>query len=351
MPFQPEEYRILVCDDSVTNVMLLSGLCQNEGYGETVTVTDPRKVLPTLEKDTFDLLMLDIEMPHLDGFEVMAMVRKKFSAETLPILILTGLKKTEVRNRALSEGASDFLNKPFDQTEVLLRVRNLLKIHNAYKIQENINHQLEKKVQERTRELNKASEELVHRLAMIGEMRDKETGNHVIRVGEYARELAELSNLPSEICYLINKAAPLHDIGKVGIADNILLKPGKLDETEVVSMKTHAEKGGEILGQHDSILMQLAASIALNHHEKWNGKGYPKGLGGESIPVEARITAISDVFDALTTQRPYKPAWPVEKAIAYLKEQSGKSFDPHLVMLFLDNIDRFMSIREKYSDQ
>ncbi len=351
MTLEPSDFKILICDDSVTNVMVLAKLCQSEGFTDTQTVTDPRKVVPLIEAQNFDLLMLDIEMPHMSGFDVMSEIRKRHADELLPILILTVLQNTDIRNRALAEGASDFLNKPFDQTEVILRVKNLLKVRYVYRIQQNLNQELEKKVQERTRELDAASEILVRRLAQVGEMRDKETGNHVIRVGQYASLLAELSGLPAEICYMMNKAAPLHDIGKVGVADDILLKPGKLDGKERVVMKTHAEKGAELLGDHDSLLMQLAASIAMHHHEKWDGSGYPRGIAGESIPIEGRITAISDVFDALTTQRPYKPAWPVEKAIAYLQGQSGKSFDPGLLKLFFDNLDKVMKIKEQYSDE
>jgi len=213
-----------------------------------------------------------------------------------------------------------------------------------------VNAALEVKVQERTEELNLANEILIHRLAKVGEFRDKDTGQHVQRVGAYAKMLAECYGLPADISYMINRAAPLHDIGKVGIRDDILLKPGKLDSDQRETMKTHAEMGAEIRGNHDSLLLQLAASIAQSHHERWDGKGYPTGLAGESIPIEGRITAISDVFDALTTERPYKKAWSVAKAISYLQQEAGNSFDPHLVEIFINNLDRVEKIRQQYAD-
>ena len=215
--YSPSDFNILICDDAVTNVLVLSKLCESEGYTNVQTVTDPRKVMPILESSNIDLLLLDIEMPHLNGFEVMQQARKKFTDENLAILILTGLQDLETRNRALSEGASDFLNKPFDQTEVILRIQNLIKIRHAYKLQQNINDELEKQVQLRTDELMAATETLLLRLSYAGELRDTDTGQHVVRVGEYAKLLAEKSGLPSDICYMMKKAAPMHDIDKIGI--------------------------------------------------------------------------------------------------------------------------------------
>lgn len=348
--YSNSDFKILICDDSVTNVMILSKLCESEGFTDTVTVTDPRKVMPLLDASEFDLLLLDIEMPHLNGFEVMTQVRNRYKLRELPILVLTGKQGTEVRNRALAEGASDFVNKPFDQSEVILRIKNLIDVHHAYKLQENLNHALELKVRERTKELNSATEQLILRLARAGELRDQETGYHIIRVGEYARILSEGIGLPNEISFMINKAAPMHDIGKIGIPDNILLKKGILTEEERVAMNDHAEMGAELLGEHDSLLIQLAATIAKSHHEKWDGTGYPNKLTGESIPIEGRITAISDVFDALTTERPYKKAWPVEQAVALLQEEAGKSFDPELIDVFIDNIDKILEIKHKFAD-
>lgn len=348
--FSPTDFKILICDDSVTNVMVLAKLCESENFNNVESVTDPRKVLPILESSNIDLLLLDIEMPHMNGFEVMKLAREKFSDEKLAILILTGLQDIETRNKALREGASDFLNKPFDQTEVILRIKNLAKIRHAYKLQENINKELERKVQQRTDELMSATETLLHRLAYAGELRDSDTGQHVVRVGEYAQLMAEKIGLPDDICYMIKKAAPMHDIGKIGISDRILLKPDLLTESEREEMRKHADFGAKLLGEHDSLLIQLAASIAKSHHEKWDGSGYPDNLSGESIPIEGRITAISDVFDALTTRRPYKQPWTVQQALEFIESESGKSFDPTLVKIFIDNLDKILQIRKTYAD-
>lgn len=342
---------ILICDDSITNVMILAKLLESEGFTSVKSVTDPVDVLPTLEKEPFDLLLLDIEMPHMDGFAVMEQITASpISSQLIPILVLTGRQGAEVRNRALESGAQDFVNKPFDQTEVLLRVRNLLRVRAAYLSQLNLAHALEKKVEERTAELNHATDILIERLAMAGEMRDTDTGKHVLRVGQYARVLSDAYGLPPEVGYLIEKAAPLHDLGKIGIPDTILLKRGNLSEEERTTMRKHAEMGAELLSNHESMLVRMAASIALSHHERWDGGGYPRGLAGESIPVEGRITALADVFDALTTQRPYKTAWSVEDALDYMRNMTGSQFEPRLVRLFNDNMEKILEIKKSYND-
>lgn len=345
------ESRILVCDDSITNALILEKLLESEGYTRVRAVTDSREVAPILSEDEYDLLLLDLEMPHLDGFEVMSQLKTSLSNfEMFPILILTGREGAEVRNRALAMGAHDFVNKPFDQEEVLLRVRNLLRMHDAYISQTRINEELEQKVQARTQELTLAADILVQKLAMVGELRDNQTGRHVMRVGKYARLLAEGIGLPSEIAFMMEKAAPLHDMGKVGIPDRILLKPGPLDEEERREMDGHAALGAKLLGDHKSMLVRMAASVALSHHEKWDGSGYPAGLSGESIPVEGRITAISDVFDALTSKRSYKDAWSIDEAVAEIKQMAGSHFDPNLVKVFEEKLDEIIAIRKTYDD-
>jgi len=343
--------KVLICDDSITNVMILEKLLESEGFTDVTKLTDPTKILPVMLEENFDLLLLDIEMPGMNGFEVMQQISESPVAKQLvPILILTGKQGAEIRNKALESGAQDFVNKPFDQTEVVLRVNNLLKVRLAYLSQSRLAQELEQKVKERTAELDAATNSLLKSMAQAGEMRDTETGMHVLRVGQYARVLSDAFGLPADISYLIEKAAPLHDLGKIGIPDSILLKQGKLEPDERETMNTHAELGANLLSEHQSMLMQLAASIALTHHERWDGEGYPKGLSGESIPVEGRITAISDVFDALTTVRPYKDAWPIEKAVELIKSEAGKQFDPNLVELFIENIDDIIKIRKQYDD-
>ena len=346
---------IAICDDSITNVMILSKLLENEGIKNIHSFTDPRKVVLFLKerKGDIDLLILDIEMPHMTGFDVMDAIAAEFPSQRhFPVLVITGLLDKEVRTHALTAGANDFIGKPFDQLEVVLRVRNLLGVQRALRIQTQLAEQLEREVVKRTDELNKANDLLVYLLALAGEMRDNETGRHVARVGRYSRILAEGIGLPPELCFLIEKAAPLHDIGKIGIPDSILHKNGRLDESERETMNSHTTKGLQLLGEygHDSMLIQMAASIALNHHERWDGTGYPKGMMGESIPIEGRIVAIADVFDALTTRRPYKEPWPLEKTSAFLRENAGKHFDPAVVDIFTAHIEQFAQVMHELSD-
>lgn len=351
MTIDTTHLRILICDDSITNVLILSKLMESEGYYHHTNLTDPTQVLPAMMENNFDLLLLDIEMPKMNGFEVMQRINESTVAQQLvPILVLTGKQGNDVRNKALQLGAQDFINKPFDQTEVMLRVKNLLRVRAAYLAQQNIAKEMERKVKERTSELDNATDTLINILARVGEMRDNDTGKHVIRVGKYARLLSEAYGLPTDICYLIEKAAPLHDIGKIGIPDHILLKNGKLTDAEWDKMREHAEMGADLLSDHNSLLIQLAASIALSHHEHWDGSGYPSQLKADSIPIEGRITAISDVFDALTSERPYKKAWSIEEAIEYIKNKTGTQFDPRLVELFIENISKIIAIREYYKD-
>ena len=342
--------RIIACDDSVTNVSILKHLLEQSGFNNIEAITDPREVIPSITANGCDLLLLDLEMPHLSGYEVVEQVRSAYPNDYIPILMLTGMKGTEVRNKALEGGANDFVNKPFDQTEVLLRVKNLLQVRESYKLQQQINKQLEEKVEQRTRELTEATDTLIQRLAMAGELRDNETGNHVLRVSKYSRVLADAIGLPPEIAYIIEKASPMHDIGKIGIPDAILLKPGKLSDDEYEVMKAHCEHGRQLLGEHSSLLVQMASSIAMTHHEKWDGTGYPNGLSGESIPPEGRIVALADVYDALNTRRPYKEPWPHDKIVEYINEQAGRHFDPEMVRLFNENMDRILEIRQTYQD-
>ncbi|NQZ09091.1 MAG: response regulator, partial [Algicola sp.] len=281
------ESKILLCDDSVSNLLLVRKLLESEHYNNITAVSSPEIVLEKMATEQYDLLLLDIEMPKMDGLEVMKQLhQRKLIDEYFPIIILTGRKDEFTRNKALSMGAMDFINKPFDQTEILLRVRNTLRQYAAYQLKENLAQQLKSKVAERTKELEASQKLLVERLAMAGELKDEATGKHVIRVGKYAQLLAQLIKLPTEICEMIGSAAPLHDLGKIAIPDNILLKNGQLDDAQWTVMKTHAEIGAQLLYEPHSHLAQMASSIALSHHEKWDGSGYPGGLMGESIPIE-----------------------------------------------------------------
>ncbi len=351
MAINIKKLNILICDDSISNVMLLEKLLKDQGYVSITCVTDPVKVLPLMLEKSFDLLLLDIEMPHLSGIEVMQQINDSpLKQQFIPVLVLTGNKNPEIRNKALTTGAQDFLTKPFDHTEVLLRVRNLLRVRGAYIAQAGMNGELEKRVEKRTVELEKATEFLIERLAQAGEMRDTDTGQHVLRVGKYARVMADGIGLSAEITYMIEKAAPLHDLGKIGIPDSVLLKKGKLTDEERELMNTHAQMGADLLSEHESMLVQMAGSIALSHHERWDGEGYPRKLQGESIPIEGRITALSDVFDALTTIRPYKKAWTIDETIEYIKKMSGTQFDPQLVDVFVSKLDKIIEIKKAYND-
>ncbi len=343
--------RVLICDDSITNVMLLSTIIQEDTNITADVTTDPCLVEDKLASTTYDLLVLDLEMPHLSGFDVMALVRRRQSIDELPILIITGRQELEVRNKALSEGANDFITKPFDQNEVCLRVRNLLKIQQSFKVQKYHQEILEQKVEQRTLELSKTTDNLIHCMAVAGDLRDTETALHVVRVGKYAGALARQIGLSAEIAYMIEKTAPMHDIGKIGIPDRILLKQGRLSKDEREIMNEHTRYGEQIFGSNDSLMIQMAKSIALNHHERWDGTGYCSGLEGESIPIEGRITTIADVFDALTTKRPYKDAWGLDEAVQHLQEGAGSAFDPELVDVFIKNLPEMTDIMKTYAEK
>ncbi len=343
--------KVLVCDDSITNLLMLSTLIEEDSSIEVDTTADPLQVREMLEKTQYDLLVLDLEMPRMNGFEVLEMVRKHNNIEEFPVLIITGQHAPEALTKALSKGANDFITKPFNQIEVSLRVGNLLKVRQAFKFQKQTNELLEKKVQKRTAELSKTTDNLIQCIAVAADLRDEETALHVVRVGKYAGVLARAIGLPVEVAYMIEKTAPMHDIGKIGIPDKILLKKGKLTKVEKRIMDEHTRYGEQILGDNNSLMIQMAKSIALSHHERWDGTGYCAGLKGESIPIEGRITTICDVFDALTTKRPYKEAWPLEDAVKYLEEQAGEAFDPTLITAFIDHLPEIIVVMETYVDE
>lgn len=342
--------KILIVDDQTPNVTLLEKMLRAEGYSNVVGVTDSRQVYELYEQQRFDLVLLDLNMPHLTGFDVMRQLRELEPDSYVPILVLTAQPDMKTRLRALESGARDFLAKPFDRLEVLNRIRNMLEVrlmHNQIRDQNKV---LEDKVRERTQELSDTRLEVIRRLGRAAEYRDNETGLHIIRMSKYSRLLGQAAGLSEESCEMLLNASPMHDIGKIGIPDRILLKPGKLDAEEWEIMKTHPAIGAEILSGHRSELMEMARQIALAHHEKWDGSGYPRGLAGEEIPLVGRIVAVCDVFDALTTARPYKNAWPVEDAIAYIHDNSGKHFDPTLTRLCPDLMPEILEIRECYAE-
>jgi putative two-component system response regulator len=266
------------------------------------------------------------------------------------VLVLTAQSDTATRLRALESGAKDYLTKPFDRLEVLTRMRNMLEVrllHNQIRDQNKI---LEHKVRQRTQELMETRMEIIRRLGRAAEYRDNETGLHIIRMSKFSEILGRTAGMDADWCEMLLNASPMHDIGKIGIPDRILLKPGKFEPEEWEIMKTHAAIGAEILSGHHSDLMEMARVIAITHHEKWDGTGYPNGLKGEDIPLVGRIVALADVFDALTSERPYKKAWSVEDALGYLLENRGMHFDPNLVGVFEKVLPEILAVREQYAE-
>jgi len=328
--------RVLIIDDESSNVRLLEEVLRAAGYTNIRGATASRAVLQLYAEFRPDILLLDLHMPGLTGFEVMEQLRPVVRAgEFFPILVLTGDATAESKRRALSGGARDFLTKPFDQAEVVARVRNLLETQTLYRQSQDRNRLLESQVRARTRDLEDARTEVLERLALAAEFRDDNTGRHTQRVGRTSALLAQTLGLPDDEVELIRRAAPLHDVGKIGIPDAILLKPGKLHPDELRVMQTHTLIGGRILGEGRSPLLRLAERIALTHHECWDGGGYPLGLRGDAIPLEGRIVSVADVFDALTHERPYKRAWSADDAAAEIGRLSGRKFDPRVVAEFL----------------
>ncbi len=333
--------RILVVDDQEANVRLLERILRQVGYVNVQGITDPRDVAGIVEVAPPDLILLDLLMPHLDGHEVLAQLRPHLKAEGyFPVLVLTADITGDAKQRALSGGAKDFLTKPFDATEVLLRIQNLLEARFLYQRVAGQNAVLEERVAERTRDLEEATFETLDRLARAAEYRDDETGQHTYRVGRLAATIARTLGLEASRIEMLGRAAPLHDVGKIGIPDRILLKPGKLTDEEFEVMKTHTTIGAGILEGSRFPLMQMAAEIARTHHERWDGRGFPLGLRGRRIRLESRIVSVADAFDAMTSDRPYRRALPQEEAWEILWGGAGSQWDEEVVEALTAALDR-----------
>ncbi len=343
--------KILIVDDNPSNVALLEAVLEEEEYKNIFSTTDPFQVLPLHREHQFDLFLLDIRMPGMSGIEVLQELNKVTRDDFLPVIILTAQTDQETRQQALEAGAKDFITKPFEDWEVLLRIENTLQTRMFYTRQVVRADLLESEVIKRTEEIRETQFEIVQRLGAAGELRDNETGAHVKRMSHICRLLASKHGLGKDFSTLLLYASTMHDVGKIGIPDSILLKSGKLTPEEWQVMQQHPKIGARIIGNHDSNIIALARETALYHHEKWDGSGYPHGIAGENIPVSARIAAISDVFDALTSARPYKQAWPVEKAVKVIQEESGKHFEPIMVEIFIENLPEIIEIKERYLDQ
>lgn len=330
--------RILVIDDEENNVEILCRILEREGFDRIESTTDPREAVTLYVQHRPDLILLDLHMPHLDGLAVMSLLNNIAESTYLPILILSGDLTPDARREALSRGAKDFVNKPFLQDELLLRIKTLLETRLLYLQIQTQNQVLEAKVHERTRALEEAQIEIVARLAVAAEFRDDNTGQHTQRVGQMSALLAKKLGLPETQVGLIRRAAELHDVGKIGVPDAILGKAGKLTAEEFAIVKTHTAIGARILSGGKFPLLRLAEEIAFSHHERWDGTGYA-GLTGSAIPLAGRIVAVADVFDALTQQRPYKPAWPIAEAVGEIDRQRGRQFDPAVVDAFMRAIE------------
>ncbi|CAH9053877.1 Cyclic di-GMP phosphodiesterase response regulator RpfG [Pseudoalteromonas holothuriae] len=341
---------ILAIDDNPTNLKLLHRLLSARGYQNVHLLSDSREAVNTFLDLQPDLILLDINMPDLDGFEVMDALFALNLKLMPPIVIISAQQSIESTLTALRKGARDYVSKPFEKNELLMRVQNLLDAHLAHKMLNDQAQVLEQMVNHRTKELHSTRLSVVQRLGMAAEYKDEETGNHILRMSHICMLLAQQLGWSDYRCKLLLHASPMHDIGKIGIPDSILLKEGPLDPQQWEIMKTHAQIGGELLGGDNSDLMIMARSIALTHHEKYNGTGYPHGLQQEEIPIEGRIAAIADVYDALTSARPYKQAWSTEAALNYIKEQSGQHFDPTIAEIFLSNVQHVLHIKNRFQD-
>lgn len=346
-----DQTRILIIDDEPANLKLLDKMLTSQGYDQLVLIQDPREVVSRYREARTDLILLDINMPHLDGYQVMEQLKALNDPLLPPIIILTAQHGQDYLVKALTFGARDFVGKPFDRTELLMRVRNLLDAHLAHRLLHDQKLVLEDMVHVRTEALNQTRLQVVRRLGRAAEYRDNETGMHVIRMSQFSALMAKSLGWSEADCELLLHASPMHDIGKIGIPDAILLKPGKLDADELEIMKSHVTIGADILDDGDSDLMKLAREVALTHHEKWNGTGYPNALSGVDIPQSGRIVAVADVFDALTSIRPYKKAWAVEDAVKWIQESAGTHFDPNVVTHFMKCLPEILAVREKYIDR
>lgn len=320
--------RILIVDDEPANVRLLERILERDGFEDVDSTNDPRHFLAIFGARKPDMVLLDLHMPVLDGFAVLDQLKGRIGQnDFVPILVLTADITPQAKERALSAGAHDFLTKPVDPTEVLLRIRNLLQTRVYYQQLQGQNEILERTVRQRTRKYEEAQIETLELLARAAEYRDDDTGQHAQRVGHLSAQVAQEMEMEPDAVYLLRRAAPLHDVGKIGTPDSILLKPGRLTEEEFDQIKKHTTIGAGILAGSTFPVLQLAQEIALYHHENWDGSGY-MNLEAETIPVPARIVHTVDVLDALTHERPYKKAWPIEEALQELVDLKEKMFDP-----------------------
>lgn len=342
---------VLVVDDTQINVTLVSHLIAKLDDCDATCFIVPQQGLDWCVEQVPDLVVVDYMMPGLDGIEFIRRFRSIPGREDIPLLMVTANDQTEVRHRALEAGANDFLTKPIDKTEFTMRARNMLALRRSQRRLGDHAAWLEEEVGKATASILAREREMIFRLCKAAESRDPETGAHILRMAHYSKLIAARLGWTEVEQEMLLEAAPMHDIGKVGVPDNILLKPGKLDEAEFEIIKTHAQHGYDILKGSESEIMRMGAEIAVTHHEKFDGSGYPNGLGGEDIPLAGRICAVADVFDALTCERPYKKAWELDRAAAFLRENAGTHFDPACVEAFLTSWEEAVEIRNRFRDE
>ena len=368
-----KQSKVMFVDDEAINIKILRRLLELEGFTSFVTTSDAPTALSLIRQEQPDIVLLDLMMPYVSGLEILTQIRDDEAICFIPVVILTAVTDRETRVRAVELGATDFLNKPVDASELVPRVRNVLVVKGYQDQLRHHSDDLEAAVRQRTAELENSRRDLIHCLARAAEYRDDDTGQHVLRVGRYTRLIAEALGLPEEQIEMLEQAALLHDIGKIGIPDAVLLKPGRLTEDEFALMqkhpgfgkrilssyssdeeivlKRHAEVGAHILEVGSSRLLDLARTIALTHHERWDGTGYPLGLKGTDIPLVGRITAVADVFDALSSRRTYKKAFPLDECFQIMQDSRGTHFDPKVLDAFLSVRDKVVNVQLHFADE
>jgi putative two-component system response regulator len=363
----------MIVDDEPTNIKVVQRFLELEGYSRFVTTTDSRQAVQMAHSEEPDCMLLDLMMPHISGLDILSQIRNDAALSMVPVVILTAVVDTQMRREALDRGATDFLNKPIDPNELAPRVKNVLAAKAHHDQLRRYNCELEEAVRQRTVELERAHQEVAHCLAKAAEYRDNDTGFHVIRVGRYARLIAEQLGITGRQAELLEQSAQLHDVGKIGVPDAVLLKPDRLTEEEFEVIKKHCGYGKRILRQHNgedehlirghsemgarilqcgaSPLLEMARRIALTHHEWWDGTGYPLGLKGTDIPLEGRITAVADVFDALSCKRCYKNPFPIDRCFTIMESERGTHFDPTVLDAFFAQKEAVMAVQIQYAEE
>lgn len=331
---------ILIVDDAPDNITVLTNILADYNLK---AANSGGKALEIASRFRPDIILLDIMMPEMDGYAVCTRLKRDFHTKNIPVIFVTAMDEVTDETRGFELGAVDYIIKPVSPPVVRARVKTHLNLYDQ-------NKALEHLVRERTKELNQSRLEIIRRLGLAAEYKDNETGMHVIRMSYYCKVMAAAIGMGKDAVELLLNASPMHDIGKIGIPDNILGKPGKLTAQERAVMEKHTEIGARIIGEHGTPLLDMARTVALTHHEKWNGTGYPRGMKGDDIPLVGRIVAVADVFDALVSKRPYKEAWPFEKAVAVIKEESGKHFDPGIVEVFVKHLDEIIELAQSNAD-